>query len=94
MTMKVRGMKIERAMSGTLQKRSTRGKLLQHVPSGVSSCHKLHRRIGKISDYYSRLGVNLMCKKCPCLRGHLANEYDDELISKVLSHIAPQTLAH
>ena len=30
-----------------------------------------------------------MCEKCPRLRGHLANEYDDVLISKVLSHIVP-----
>ena len=91
---KMRGMKMQTAMSGTSQKRSTRGKLRQPVPPGVGSYHKLCRRIRKILDYHSRLGVNLMCEKCPRLRGHLANEYDDELISKVLSNVIPQTLAH
>jgi hypothetical protein len=82
---------MERAISGTSQRTSTTGKLPQPVP-GVCSCDRLCRRTRKILDYYSRLGVNLMCEKCPRLRGHLANEYDDELISKVLSHIVLQTL--
>jgi hypothetical protein len=87
-------MRMERKTSGTSQRRSMTGKPSQPVPLSLSICHKFFRRIGKISDYYSRLGVNLIFEKCPRLRGHLANEYDDELINKVPFHTIHQSPAH
>ena len=76
-------MMMERTPQDTSQRRSTISTLPSAHFARSSPSDTSLRCINKITNHYSKLGVSTIFARCPRLKAHLKDEYDETFIHEV-----------